>query len=77
MISHMCIYEHTKINDVSTNYTYVVIPYRPKCLRGYIDGLALFRSLMGKILTDSLLDNLYLLYNEKILKWKILTDSYS
>ena len=30
---------------------------------GNIDGLALFRSLTGEILTDSLLDNLYLLYN--------------
>ena len=28
-----------------------------------IDGLASFRSLMGKIMTDSLLENLYLLYN--------------
>ena len=27
------------------------------------DELASFRSLMGKVLTDSLLDNLYLLYN--------------
>ena len=30
---------------------------------GNIDGLASFRSLTGKILTDSLLENLYLLYN--------------
>ena len=28
-----------------------------------IDGLASFRSLTGEVLTDSLLDNLYLLYN--------------
>ena len=40
---------------------------------GNIDRLASFRSLMGKILTDNLLDNLYLLYS-KILKGKILTD---
>ena len=31
--------------------------------RGNIDGLASFRSLTGKILTNSPLDNLYLLYN--------------
>ena len=30
---------------------------------GNIDRLASFRSSTGKILTDSLLDNLYLLYN--------------
>ena len=41
---------------------------------GNIDRLTSFRSLMGKILTDGLLDNLYLLYNSKILKGKILTD---
>ena len=39
-----------------------------------IDGLALFRHLTGKILTDDILDNLYSSYAAGKLKGKILTD---
>ena len=45
-------------------------------MQNFNDGLASIRSFTGKILTDSLLDNLYLLYIYKILKGKILTDCY-
>ena len=51
-------------------YSYHNILYAQILTGGNIDGFASFRSLTGKILTDSLLENLYLLYN---LKRKILT----
>ena len=39
-----------------------------------IDGLALFRHLTRKILTDNILDDLYSSYTAEKLKGKILTD---
>ena len=42
--------------------------------RKNIDGLALIQKFDGETLTDSLLENLYLLYNSKILKGKTSMD---
>ena len=66
------------VNPVTYVYVFIhCIKYR---IAGNFDGvnidglaMALLRSLMGEIMTDSLLDNLYLLYNYKIER-EVLTD---
>ena len=59
--SHMQ-YMHTSLSQ--THGQSVLVYHIVKTLtEENIDGLASFRSLTGKILMDSLLDNLYLLYN--------------
>ena len=53
------------------------VPYSGKFWLGKYWQIGFIQKLTGEILTESLLDNLYLLYNYtelKILKGKILTD---
>ena len=54
-------YTHTSLSQ--TQGQSVVLYRIEQNDRDNIDGLASFRSLTWKILTDSLLENLYLLYN--------------